>query len=137
MEEREREREEIGIGVKENEGKPVIRMNNEVHGEASDSMEKRLATELAPSRVESQLVLYEIEPAPSRRFQPVTQVLHLVLSLIRRRRRRGGARRRRGGRRRRRLLPLVFLFRRRGCRRLHILLPRHFQEKKKNINNRA
>ena len=30
MEEREREREEIGIGVKENEGKPVIRMNNEV-----------------------------------------------------------------------------------------------------------
>lgn len=88
-------------------------------------MEKSLATELAPSRVESQLVLYQIEHAPLRRFQPVTQVLHLVLSLVRRRRRR----RRRRKRRRRRVLPLIIFLFRRGHR-LHILLPRHSQKKK-------
>jgi len=110
--------------------KPVIRMNDEVLGEASDSIEKSFATELAPSWVESQLILYQIESAPSRRFQPVPQVLHLVFSLIgrRRRRQRQRPRMRKWSRRRRRLLPFLSLFRR---RRLHILALRHFQKKKK------
>lgn len=78
-----RERERREEGKKRGTGKePVIGMDNEVFGEASDAIDDGLAAELPPSPVEPQLVLYQIEPAPSRRFQPVPQVLHLVLRLI-------------------------------------------------------